>query len=139
MSINRVIMSGNLTRDMEVRTTPSGTSVGTFGMAVNDRRKGPGGEWEDKPNYVDCTLYGGRANSLQQYLLKGTKVAVEGKLDWREWKAQDGSKRSKLSVVVDEIELMGKREQSNDYARPQQPRYTQQQYDDAYSDEDIPF
>ena len=109
MSINRVIISGNLTRDPELRNTQSGMAVLSFGVAVNDRRKNPTtGEWEDYPNFVDCTLFGARANSLSQYLSKGTKVSIEGKLRWSQWE-RDGQKRSKLEVIVDEIEFMSSR------------------------------
>ena len=100
MSINRVIISGNLTRDPELRNTQSGMAVLSFGVAVNDRRKNPTtGEWEDYPNFVDCTMFGARANSLSQYLSKGTKVSIEGKLRWSQWE-RDGQKRSKLEVKI---------------------------------------
>ncbi len=109
MSINRVIISGNLTRDPELRQTQSGMAVLSFGVAVNDRRKNPTtGEWEDYPNFVDCTMFGARANSLSQYLSKGTKVSIEGKLRWSQWE-RDGQKRSKLEVIVDELEFMSSR------------------------------
>jgi single-strand DNA-binding protein len=109
MSINRVIISGNLTRDPELRNTQSGMDVLSFGVAVNDRRKNPQtGEWEDYPNFVDCTMFGARANSLSRYLTKGTKVSIEGKLRWSQWE-RDGQKRSKLEVIVDEIEFMSSR------------------------------
>ncbi len=109
MSINRVIISGNLTRDPELRNTQSGMAVLSFGVAVNDRRKNPTtGEWEDYPNFVDCTMFGARANSLSQYLSKGTKVSIEGKLRWSQWE-RDGQKRSKLEVIVDELEFMSSR------------------------------
>ena len=109
MSINRVIISGNLTRDPELRNTQSGMAVLSFGVAVNDRRKNPStGEWEDYPNFVDCTMFGARADSLSRYLSKGTKVSIEGKLRWSQWE-RDGQKRSKLEVIVDELEFMSSR------------------------------
>ncbi len=109
MSINRVIISGNLTRDPELRNTQSGMAVLSFGVAVNDRRKNPStGEWEDYPNFVDCTMFGARASSLANYLSKGTKVSIEGKLRWSQWE-RDGQKRSKLEVIVDELEFMSSR------------------------------
>ena len=124
MSINKVVLSGNLTRDMELRQTANGFSVGSFGMAVNDRRKNPQtGEWEDYPNFVDVTLFGNRATALQQHLVKGAKIALEGKLRYQSWE-RDGQKRSKLEVVADEIELMAPRQQQ--YG--QQPYQPQQQY-----------
>lgn len=109
MGINRVTISGNLTRDPELRSTPSGTAVLSLGVAVNDRRKNQQtGEWEDHPNFVDCTMFGARAEKLAQYLAKGAKVAVDGRLRYESWESS-GQKRSKLSVVVDEIELMQRR------------------------------
>ena len=102
MSINRVIISGNLTRDPELRSTAGGTSVLGFGVAVNDRRKNQQtGEWEDYPNFIDCTMFGARADALNKYLSKGTKVTIEGKLRWSQWE-RDGQKRSKIEVIVDE-------------------------------------
>ena len=129
MGINRVVISGNLTRDPELRATNSGTNVLTFGMAVNDRRKNQAtGEWEDVPNFVDCTLFGSRAERLAQYLSKGSKVAIEGRLRYRSWEAQDGTKRSKLEVVVDEIEFMSRGEQGQQRPAQQAPAYPQPAY-----------
>lgn len=109
MSINRVNISGNLTRNAELRSTSGGTTVLSFGVAVNDRRKNPQtGEWEDVPNFVDCVMFGNRATALADMLRKGTKVAVEGKLRYSSWEANDGTKRSKLEVVVDEVEFMSR-------------------------------
>ena len=114
MSINRVIISGNLTRDPELRSTASGFPVLGFGVAVNDRRKNQQtGEWEDYPNFIDCTMFGARAESLSRYLSKGTKVAIEGKLRWSQWE-RDGQKRSKIEVIVDELEFMSSRNSSSD-------------------------
>lgn len=131
MSINRVVMSGNLTRDPELRHTQSGTAVLKVGMAVNDRRRNPQtGDWEDFPNFVDCTVFGKRAESLAQIMRKGMKVCVEGKLRYSSWEDKSGAKRSKLEVAVDEVELM----QSRGGSRPAE----QDAYDDPYDDE-IPF
>lgn len=108
MSINRVNISGNLTRDPELRATAGGTQVLSFGVAVNDRRKNPQtGDWEDYPNFVDCTMFGTRAEAVSRYLSKGTKVAIEGKLRYSSWE-RDGQRRSKLEVIVDEIEYMSR-------------------------------
>ena len=109
MSINRVCISGNLTRDPVLRSTSGGMSVLSMGVAVNDRRKNQQtGEWEDYPNFIDCTMFGARAESLSRYLNKGTKVSIEGKLRWSQWE-RDGQKRSKIEVVVDEIALHDKK------------------------------
>ena len=84
-----------------------------FGVAVNDRRKNPQtGDWEDYPNFVDCTMFGTRGEKLQQYLTKGTKVAIEGKLRYSSWE-RDGQRRSKLEVIVDELEFMSSRNSAN--------------------------
>jgi len=118
MSINKVILTGNLTRDPELRATPSGTSVLSFSVAVNDRRKNPSsGEWEDVPNYIDCNLFGTRADALAKYLFKGSKVGVDGKLRWSQWE-KDGQKRSKVDVTVDNIELLTPRGSGSSYQEP---------------------
>lgn len=111
MSINRVVISGNLTRDPELRSTPGGMAILNMRMAVNDRRKNQQtGEWEDSPNYVDVILFGSRGESLSRFLSKGSKIAVEGKLRWSEWQDKNtGDKRSKLEVVADDIEFMSSR------------------------------
>ena len=112
MSINRVIISGNLTRDPELRSTAGGMSVLGFGVAVNDRRKNQQtGEWEDYPNFIDCTMFGARAEAVARYLGKGAKVSIEGKLRWSQWE-REGQKRSKIEVIVDELEFMSSREVS---------------------------
>ena len=111
MSINRVAISGNLTRDPDLRQTAGGMAILGFGVAVNDRRKNAQTEqWEDYPNFIDCTMFGTRAEKLQPYLTKGTKVAIEGKLRWSQWE-RDGQKRSKIEVIVDELEFMSQRQQ----------------------------
>ena len=110
MSINRVMISGNLTRDAEIRSTQSGMAILGFGVAVNDRRKNQQtGEWEDYPNFVDCTMFGTRAEAVSRFLAKGNKVAIEGKLRYSSWE-KDGQRRSKLEVIVDEIEFMSQRQ-----------------------------
>ena len=110
MSINRVIISGNLTNDPQLRRTQSGMAILGFGVAVNDRRKDPQtGEWNDYANFVDCTMFGNRAESLSRYLSKGAKVAIEGKLRYSSWE-RDGNRRSKLEVVVDELEFMSRQD-----------------------------
>ena len=107
MSINRVIISGNLTRDPELRSTAGGTSVLGFGVAVNDRRKNQQtGEWEDYPNFIDCTMFGARADALNKYLSKGTKVTIEGKLRWSQWE-RDGQKRSTAMRSILPVRAMG--------------------------------
>ena len=167
MSINKVMLSGNLTRDCELRAMSNGNAVGTFGLAVNERRKNSQGEWEDYANFVDCTLFGRRAEAIAQYLTKGTKVAIEGKLHYSSWEDRNGGgRRSKLDVNVDEIEFLSSRSSGQQggyqaqggYQQPMQqqqpaqqahqqqgfnPGNYQQQFLQSqqapYSDQDIPF
>ena len=142
MSINRVAISGNLTRAAELRTTQSGMSILDFGVAVNDRRKNQQtGEWEDYPNFVDCTMFGTRAEKLQPYLAKGTKVALEGKLRYSSWES-NGQRRSKLSVIVDDLEFMSSRRDDAGFGYAPQPVQAPAPVIDAAAsvyDEDIPF
>ena len=120
MSINRVVISGNLTRDPELRATPSGTSVLALGVAVNDRRKNQEtGQWEDVPNFFDVTIFGARADALSRFLSKGSKVAIEGRLRWHQWENQQGEKRSKVDIIADEIEFLTSREGAPAYAAPE--------------------
>lgn len=129
MSINKVIVSGNIGQEPEMRSTASGMPVLEFSIAVNDRRKNKqSGEWEDYTNWVSCTMFGARAESVSRYLTKGSKVAIEGKLRWSQWE-RDGQKRSKIEVIVDEIEFMSQGSQQ----APQAPQNSSQY------DEDIPF
>ena len=144
MSINRVNITGNLTRDPELRATQSGSQVLSFGVAVNDRRRNPQtGEWEDYPNYVDCTIFGTRAEAVGRYISKGSKVAIEGKLRYSSWE-RDGQRRSKLEVIVDDIEFMNARPASSPSASPAagggDPQYTVPEAPALeIADEDIPF
>lgn len=125
--INRVIISGRLTRDPESRATASGTSVLSFGVAVNDRRRNQQtGQWEDYANFIDCTMFGNRAESLSHILTKGMLVCIEGRLRWSSWE-RDGQKRSKIEVIVDEVVLPSRSQggQGSGYASapaPQQQR-----------------
>lgn len=118
MSINSVNISGNLTRDPELRQTQGGTNVLSFGVAVNDRRKnGQTGQWEDYANFVDCTVFGARADSLSKILAKGMKVIVNGKLHYRSWEDGNGQKRSKLEVTVNDLDFMGRSGKSEGHSR----------------------
>lgn len=124
MAINKATITGNITRDPELRQTQGGTSVLTIGVAVNDRRKNQQtGEWEDYPNFIDCTIFGNRATGVAPHLEKGMKVAIEGKLNQSRWQAEDGTNRSKIGIIVDEIEFMS-RQQGQTASKPvqQQPQ-----------------
>lgn len=125
-NINHVTIAGNLTRDPELRRTQSGLAVLGIGIAVNDSRKNQSGEWEEYPNYLDCTLIGERAEKLSTMLSKGQKVCIVGKLRQSRWE-KDGQKHSKLEIIVDQIEFMSAR---------QEPK--QEQAPSMY-DYDIPF
>ncbi len=151
MSINRVVISGNLTRDPELRTTASGMPIMSLGVAVNDRRKNnQTGEWEDYANFIDCTMFGTRAQNIQRFLSKGSKVTIEGKLRWSQWE-RDGQKRSKIEVIVDDIDFGGNRNggnggadssYSNDVSAYSAPATSAAPVVDTSSsvyDEDIPF
>ena len=108
-SINRVVLVGNLTRDPELRHTPGGTPVCSLRIAVNSRRKDESGQWVDKPNYFSISVFGNQAESCTQYLSKGRPVAIDGRLEWREWQAQDGAKRESVEVVADSVQFLGSR------------------------------
>ena len=124
MSINHASVSGNLTRDAELRATQGGLQVLSFAVAVNERRKNQQtGEWEDCPSFIDCTMFGERAAKLSDWLRKGTKVAVSGRLRQRSWEAQDGSKRSKVEVVVDDLDVMSQRQQQKPQAQVEPDDY----------------
>nr|AHF24270.1 single-strand binding protein [uncultured bacterium Contig1770] len=114
MSINSVIISGNIGREPELRISASGNAVMRFSVAVNDRVKNPQtGEWEDRPNWVGVVMFGQRAQSLRPYLSKGSKVAISGRLRYSAWETQDGGKQSRLEVVADALELMSRSKASN--------------------------
>jgi len=110
-NLNRVVITGNLTKDPELRTTPNGTSVCKLRVAVNSRRKdSASGEWVDKPNYFDVTVWGAQGENCATYLSKGRPVAVDGRLEWREWEASDGSgKRSSIEIIADSVQFLGSR------------------------------
>ncbi|MBS0592029.1 MAG: single-stranded DNA-binding protein [Proteobacteria bacterium] len=107
-NINVVVLTGNLTRDPELRATEGGTFVCEMRLAVNTRRKNKAGEWEDKANFFDLVVFGGQGEACAEHLSKGRPVAIEGRLDWREWEAKDGSgKRQAVQVIVDTVQFLG--------------------------------
>jgi single-strand DNA-binding protein len=109
-NINRVVLVGNLTRDPELRHTPGGTPVCSLRIAVNSRRKDESGQWVDKPNYFSVSVFGNQAESCAQYLSKGRPVGIDGRLDWREWQAQDGAKREAVEIVAESVQFLGGRD-----------------------------
>jgi single-strand DNA-binding protein len=113
-NINRVVLTGNLTADPELRSLPSGTSVCELRVACNGRRKDPAsGEWVDKPNYFNVKVWGAQGENAARYLAKGRPVALDGRLDWREWEAQDGTKRQAIDIIADSVQFLGSREESS--------------------------
>jgi single-strand DNA-binding protein len=109
-NINRVVLTGNLTRDPELRSTSGGTSVCSLRLACNTRRKDASGNWTDKPNYFDVTVWGMQGENCAQYLQKGRPVAVDGRLEWREWEDKQGNKRQSVDIIADSVQFLGSRE-----------------------------
>ena len=109
-NINRVVLTGNLTHDPDLRSLPSGMSVCKLRIACNTRRKNNAtGEWEDKPNYFDVTVWGAQGENCARFLARGRPVAIDGRLEWREWEAQDGSKRQAVEIIADTVQFLGSR------------------------------
>jgi single-strand DNA-binding protein len=146
-NINRVVLVGNLTKDPELRHTPSGTAVCKLRLAVNTRQKDAStGEWGDKPNYFDVTVWGNQGESCAQYLSKGRPVGVDGRLDWREWEAQDGAKRQAVEIIAESVQFLGGRsdgEGQSQYIPPSDVSADQSDFVKAGAgaapDDDIPF
>ena len=112
-NINIVALTGNLTRDPELRSLPSGTSVCELGLAVNESFKNRNsGEWEERVNYFNVTVWGAQGEACAQYLQKGRPVAVDGRLRYESWEAQDGSKRSTVKVVANQVQFLNARDGS---------------------------
>jgi single-strand DNA-binding protein len=110
-NINRVVMTGNLTRDPELRNLPSGMAVCSLRIACNTRRKNNStGQWEDKPNYFDVTVWGAQGENAARYLSKGRPIALDGRLEWREWETQDGQKRQAVDIIADSVQFLGGRD-----------------------------
>ena len=107
-NINRVVLVGNLTKDPELRHTGGGTPVCSLRIAVNGRKRDESGNWADKPNYFSVSVFGNQAESCAQYLSKGRPVAIDGRLDWREWE-KDGVKREAVEIVADSVQFLGSR------------------------------
>ena len=110
-NINRVVLTGNLTHDPELRSLPSGMSVCSLRVASNTRRKdNASGEWVDKPNYFNVTVWGAQGENCSRFLSKGRPVAIDGRLEWREWQAQDGTKRQAVDIIADAVQFLGGRD-----------------------------
>ena len=135
MGINKTFISGNLTKDCQLRSTAAGSNILTFTVAVNDRRRNPQtGEWEDFPNFIDCVIFGQRAQTLSNFLAKGSKVSIEGKLRWSQWQDKQTQKnRSKIEVIVDEVEFLSGSKAQNQQQSQKPNNYTNQYQNGAYS------
>lgn len=126
-NINTVVIAGRTTKDPEIKVTPSGTAVLSLSLAVNDTKKNAQGEWEDVVDFFDCKVFGKRAESLAQYIPKGSKLTINGRLHQDRWQGQDGTNRSRVSIIVQDIELpprsqpQGTGEGYGDYTQPPQP------------------
>jgi single-strand DNA-binding protein len=144
-NINRVVLTGNLTRDPELRTTPSGMSVCNLRIASNTRRKDGSGNWVEKPNYFDVTVWGAQGENCANYLSKGRPIALDGRLEWREWEDQNGNKRQAVDIIADSVQFLGSREGAENGGRftPQTdvPADTGDfaRASAATTDDDIPF
>lgn len=110
-NINRVVMTGNLTKDPDSKELPSGTAICELRIACNTRRKNSQtGEWEDRPNYFNVKVFGAQATNCARYLAKGRPVAIDGRLEWREWETQDNSKRQAIDIIADSVQFLGTRQ-----------------------------
>ena len=109
-NINRVVLTGNLTHDPELRSTASGTPVCSLRLACNTRRKDGTGQWVDKPNYFDVTVWGAQGENCANYLSRGRPVAIDGRLEWREFTDREGNKRQAVDIIADSVQFLGSRE-----------------------------
>jgi single-strand DNA-binding protein len=105
-SINKVVLIGRLTRDPELRALPSGASVCGLRIACNSSRRDSSGDWVERPNFFDVTVYGPPADSVGRYMHKGSRVGIDGRLEWREWETADEQKRQAVSVVADNVQFL---------------------------------
>jgi single-strand DNA-binding protein len=148
VNLNRVCLTGNLTRDPELRSTNSGTSVCSLRVAVNTRRKDAStGEWGEKANYFDVTVWGAQAENCAQYLSKGRPIAVDGRLEWREFTDNQGNKRQAVDIIADSVQFLGSRDGGENGGRftPQSDvpadtaDFAQAPVGAGGTDDDIPF
>ena len=139
--INRVTLVGRLTRDPELKHLPSGTPVLEMGVAVNGRQQDDAGNWVDKPNFFDVKVFGNQAEMLSQHLAKGWRIGIDGRLDWRSWEAQDGTKRSKVDVVAQTVQFLDSRQdaESPAYVPAGAAAASGDDFPTSPADDDIPF
>jgi len=144
-SFARVVIAGNLTRDPELRQTPSGTSVCQFGVAVNRSYKDASGQWAEKTSFFDVVVWGGQGESCARFLSKGRQVSIDGRLEQRSYDAQDGSKRSKVEIIADNVVFQGTPGETREpvFRGGEQPARDTAAHDDFrdidFGGDDIPF
>ncbi len=134
---NRVVLVGNITRDIDLRYTQSGTAVTDIGLAINERKKNQAGEWVDDTQFIDATLWGRTAEVAAEYLGKGSPILVEGRLKLETWEA-DGQKRSKLKVVGERMQMLGKTKTGSNTA-DQNPVAADTPVAAGVTEDDVPF
>lgn len=152
MNINRVVLTGNLTRDPDLRATGGGLSICKLGIAVNTRKKNSSGDWEEKPNFFRVTVFGKQAENCAQYLKKGRPVAIDGRLEWSTWETE-GQKRESVDIIADSVQFLAGRDDAggngNGYSSGVQPTESDVPIDSsdfetapagaAAAEDDIPF
>jgi len=152
MNINRVVLTGNLTRDPDLRATGGGLSICKLGIAVNTRKKNSSGDWEEKPNFFRVTVFGKQAENCAQYLKKGRPVAIDGRLEWSTWETE-GQKRESVDIIADSVQFLAGRDDAggngNGYSSGVQPAESDVPIDSsdfetapagaAAAEDDIPF
>lgn len=106
-NINHVVLTGRLTRKPDLRVLPSGASACNLRIAVNTRRRNPAGEWGDRPNFFDVVLYGAHAETVAKYMHKGRPIALDGRLEWREWETNDDRKAQAVRIIARTVQMLG--------------------------------
>lgn len=143
MNINRVVLTGNLTHDPDLRTLPSGAKVCGLRLASNTRRRRPDGGWEDKANYFDIRVWGAQGEACARFLTRGRSVAVDGRLEWREFEGRDGQKRQSVEIIADTVEFLAAPSErgrtSDDTAEPLPHPAASYENVPSPADDDIPF
>jgi single-strand DNA-binding protein len=131
VNINRVVISGNLTADPDLKELSGGNSRCRLRLASNTRRRQPDGSWGDKPNYFDIVVWGAQGQAAQRYLRKGSAIAVDGRLEWREWATDSGDKRSAVEIIAENLQFLGGSQPASEPGVPEPPS--------GSSGDDVPF
>ncbi len=133
-NLNKVFLIGNLTRDPELRYTPSGTAIASFGIAINRNWSGPDGEKKEEVCYVDISMFGRRAEVINEYFSKGNPILIEGRLQFQQWETKDGQKRNALRVVAEDFQFLGGKTK-----RDEGPSFPEGAAPNDVNEEEIPF